>query len=511
MKKEIKIISAVCLVLLSVLSCDKASENGKDEVPALEARIVEVDSPRMKIYFPPTEGRRCPLAIVCPGGGYSSIPGADGYEGAFYKDLFNEAGYALAVLYYSMPEGKPEKPVADLENAIKLVRQKADEWYVDKDRVGVMGFSAGGHLASYMATHGEGETLPDFQILFYPVITLESGKTHAGSRNNFLGTNPSDAEERLYSNQYHVSSDTPPTFIAYAKDDATVPARYNGVAYADLLEALGVPVTRVVYNGSRHGWHWGDITFEGKTIHDGTRYDNLEDLKRKLSAWLSGDTSFSSLTRVSLLGDSITTYQDYTPYPSNYQYPKSSYTDLKSVTQTYWHQLIYQMADDAILEVNSSYTGTCVQNTTDKGHPGYGFLQRYAELGNPDVILVNGGTNDSWSYKLPVGSLNFSLSDDDLDTYQFAQAYDKLIRQLKAKYPDARIGCIIGDAVMDDSYAAYAQVIRSVCDHYSLPYVEVVFANRSASTYDNVHPNSTGMAYMAGQIWNAFSTLLTKE
>lgn len=96
-------MGAVCLVLLSVLSCDKASENGKDEVPALEARIVEVDSPRMKIYFPPTEGRRCPLAIVCPGGGYSSIPGADGYEGAFYKDLFNEAGYALVVLYYSLP------------------------------------------------------------------------------------------------------------------------------------------------------------------------------------------------------------------------------------------------------------------------------------------------------------------------------------------------------------------------------------------------------------------------
>ena len=499
MKKVSVLLISACLALLSTASCGKMPAGEK--VPALDARVVEVDSPRMKIYFPPTGGKRCPLAIVCPGGGYSSIPGADGYEGAFYKDLFNEAGYALAVLYYTLPEGDPSKPVADMESALSLVRQKADEWYVDKGRVGVMGFSAGGHLASYIATHGTGDTHPDFQVLIYPVITLESGKTHVGSRNHFLGTNPSDDQVLQYSNQYHVSSDTPPAFIAYARDDSTVPARYNGAEYADLLEAVGVDVSRVVYGGSRHGWHWGTVTFEGKTVSDGAKYENLDDLKMRLSAWLRGDTSFSSLTRVSLLGDSITTYQGYTPYPSNYQYPKSSYTDFTSVTQTWWHQLIYGLMSDAVLEVNSSYTGTCVQETKEKGHPGYGFLHRYVELGNPDIILINGGTNDAWSFSLPVGSLDFTLPTEALDAYQFAQAYDKLIRLMREKYPSAKIGCIIGDNVMDASKAAYAKVIRDVCDHYGLPYAEVVFSNRSSLTYDNVHPTPAGMVDMADQIF----------
>ena len=130
---------------------------------------------------------------------------------------------------------------------------------------------------------------------------------------------------------------------------------------------------------------------------------------RKIDVDTSTDDGGHGRKKVSLLGDSITTYQGYTPYPNNYQYPKSAYTDFTGVDKTWWYRLIYEKMQDAELEVNSSYTGTCVQNTTDKGHPGDGFLQRYVELGNPDVILINGGTNDSWSYKLPVGNLHFSL------------------------------------------------------------------------------------------------------
>ena len=118
------------------------------------------------------------------------------------------------------------------------------------------------------------------------------------------------------------------------------------------------------------------------------------------------------------------------------------------------------------------------------------------------MIFINGGTNDSWSFNLPVGTLDFSIATDDLDTYQFAQAYDKLIRLMKAKYPKAKIFCIIGDNVMDSKYTAYAQVIRDVCKQYGVQYAEVVFADRAASTYDNVHPNVAGMAEMANQIWD---------
>ena len=223
---------------------------------------------------------------------------------------------------------------------------------------------------------------------------------------------------------------------------------------------------------------------------------------------IASSTATSTKTRVSLIGDSITTYQGYTLFPSNYQYPKSSYTDFTSVTQTYWYQLIYEKMTNALLEANSSHTATCVQNTTKNGYPGYGFLNRYADLGNPDVIFINGGTNDSWSFNLPVGTLDFTIATDDLDTYQFAQAYDKLIRLLEGKYPDAKIFCIIGDCVMDSQYSAYAQVIRDVCNHYNIHYAEVVFADRSASTYDSVHPNVAGMKEMADQIWEQVKSYL---
>ena len=216
---------------------------------------------------------------------------------------------------------------------------------------------------------------------------------------------------------------------------------------------------------------------------------------------LASSTATSTKTRVSLIGDSITTYEGYTLSPKNFQYPKSSYTDFTSVTQTYWYQLIYDKMTNAVLEANSSHTATCVQNTVSSGYPGYGFLNRYADLGNPDVIFINGGTNDSWSYKLPVGTLDFTIKTEDLDTYQFAQAYDKLIRLMQAKYPNTKIFCIIGDNVMDSQYTAYAQVIRDVCNHYNIHYAEVVFADRAASTYDDVHPNVAGMKEMADQIW----------
>lgn len=212
--------------------------------------------------------------------------------------------------------------------------------------------------------------------------------------------------------------------------------------------------------------------------------------------------------RVSILGDSISTYQGYTPYPDNYQYPKAAYPDFTSVEQTWWHQLIYKKMENAVLEVNSSYTGTCVQETTEKGHPGLGFLHRYVELGNPDVILVNGGTNDAWSFSLPVGKLDFEKATGDLDVHQFAQAYDKLIRLLQEKYPSAKIGCIIGDCVTDPYLNRYAQVIRDVCAHYELPCAEVVFLDRAASTYDNVHPNPAGMADMATQIYHLLRNIL---
>ena len=263
-----------------------SSEPEEIVVPDLAARVVTVSSPSMKIYFPATKQKRCRIVVACPGGGYSSIPGADGYEGAFYKDLFNAEGYALAVLYYRMPGGDRTRPISDITNAVTYLRTQADNLYIDPNMIGVMGFSAGGHLAATLATTGTGNTKANFQVLFYPVITLESGKTHNGSRNNFLGSNPSDALVNQYSLHKQVCADTPRTFLTYAEGDNVVPATYNGFAYYQALCDKKIPVTRYTYSGTRHGWHWGTVVFDGTTVNDGTKYENLDDIKSKLSTWL---------------------------------------------------------------------------------------------------------------------------------------------------------------------------------------------------------------------------------
>lgn len=263
-------------------------EPGSEEIPTLEARIVNVDSPRMKVYLPPTKGKLCPLVIACPGGGYSSIPGADGYEGAYWKDLFNDAGYAFAVLYYTMPGGDSGKPTADMEEALRLVRRRAGKWYVNTDRVGVMGFSAGGHLASWAATNLSGNAKADFQILMYPVITMGEG-THTGSRTQLLGGSPTSEQIAIFSNEQHVSASTPRAFIAYADNDTTVPPTFNGAAYYDALSEAGIPVERHIYSNvtKPHGWHWGTFTFNGITQNDGTAFEHLDNLKASLSTWLT--------------------------------------------------------------------------------------------------------------------------------------------------------------------------------------------------------------------------------
>ena len=227
---------------------------------------------------------------------------------------------------------------------------------------------------------------------------------------------------------------------------------------------------------------------------------------------LAGSSAVSSKKRVSLLGDSITTYQGYTTLPNNYEYPKeSSYPDFTSVTQTWWYQLIYNRMSGATLEVNSSVTGTCVQNTLSTGHPGYGFLNRYVELGNPDIILINGGTNDI-SRGLPVGSLDFTLATEDLDTYQFAQAYDKLIRLMMARYPSATVCCILGDRYFDGTSADHAPIVREICNHYGIRYAEVDYgADRPTCRYSNgtnVHPTPAGMTAMADAVWNQLKDVL---
>jgi acetyl esterase/lipase len=181
--------------------------------------------------------------VICPGGGYGIL--VTGPEGHGIAAWLNRHGITGVVLEYRLPKGRSHVPMLDAQRAIRTVRKNAGAWNLDPTRIGIMGFSAGGHLASTAGTHfdaGKPDSAdpvervscrPDFMILVYPVITM-GGKGHPGSRNNLLGKNPDAKLVELFSNEKQVTAKTPPTFLAHAKDDGPVPPENSGMFYAAL-------------------------------------------------------------------------------------------------------------------------------------------------------------------------------------------------------------------------------------------------------------------------------------
>jgi acetyl esterase/lipase len=213
------------------------------------------DKAELTVYLPDAKKATGRAVVCCPGGGYTHL--AMDHEGHQWATFFNNQGIALIVLKYRMPHGNPLIPISDAEQAMKTVRQNAVNWHIDRTQVGIMGFSAGGHLASTIATHATGEAAPNFQILFYHVITMDLSFTHKGSRENLLGTNHSKKEWRRleadYSNDLQVNRTTPRAFIALSDDDKAVPAA-NGFSYYEQLYKHDVPASIHIYPTGGHGW-----------------------------------------------------------------------------------------------------------------------------------------------------------------------------------------------------------------------------------------------------------------
>ena len=210
--------------------------------------------PAITVYLP---GRPNGKAIImCPGGGYGWE--AMDHEGHAMAQWFNAQGIAYVVLKYRLPHGNHEIPLSDAEQAVRLVRNHASEWGVNPSKIGIRGASAGGHLAATLATHYSGnETRPDFQVLFYPVITMDPSYTHGGSRENLLGKNPSKELQDKYSNELQVSSSTPKAFIMLSSDDTAVPVA-NGVNYYMALLKNNGSASLHAYPTGGHGWGYGD-------------------------------------------------------------------------------------------------------------------------------------------------------------------------------------------------------------------------------------------------------------
>lgn len=231
-------------------------------------RITHVSQPTLTIYLPPIEKATGDAIVVVPGGAYGMV--AAGHEGKDIAEKLNEYGIAAFVLKYRLPDRRwmtnPEVgPIQDAQRALMLVHQSASKWKINPNRIGILGFSAGGHLAATASTHfnkvylpgkfskaDKAAVRPDFSVLIYPVISFSDSIGHIGSRDNLLGKTPSAEKIREYSNELQVTARTPPAFMVHAKDD-WVNVK-NSLVYADALKEKGVSAELLIYESGGHGF-----------------------------------------------------------------------------------------------------------------------------------------------------------------------------------------------------------------------------------------------------------------
>ncbi len=216
----------------------------------------DVDKPSLTSYLPDPAAATGTAVVVCPGGGYRNL--AMDHEGKQVAEWLNGLGVAAFVLKYRLgPRYHHPAMMQDVQRAIQIVRKRAPELKIAPDRIGVMGFSAGGHLASTAATHFSKDTdgvssRPDFAVLCYPVITMKESFVHKGSRENLLGKNPDPKLMDEMSNETQVTAQTPPAFLFHTSDDPGVPVE-NSVYFYLALRKAGVPAEMHLFEHGRHG------------------------------------------------------------------------------------------------------------------------------------------------------------------------------------------------------------------------------------------------------------------
>lgn len=312
--------------------------------------------------------------VVCPGGAYWTL--AMKHEGTDWAEYFNKQGIACFVLKYRLPHGNRELPIADANAAMKMVRDSAAIWHVNPYDVGIMGFSAGGHLASTISTHADFAHRPNFSILFYPVISMDGEKGHVGSAKNLLGKEWKDKKLiSEYSNHLHVQRHlTPPAVLLLSNDDCSVPPVTNAIAYYSAMRSKGNNCALYVYPSGGHGYGYKKS------------FKYHVEMLNNLTSWLrSLPSPRQDAIRIACIGNSITDGSGI-DMRAVYGYP----AQLQKLLGEKYHVRNY---------------GVGARTMLNKGdHPYMRELAwREALEFNPNIAIIKLGTNDSkshnWQYK----------------------------------------------------------------------------------------------------------------
>lgn len=254
-------MNTTVLLIASCVCCVAIAASATPDAPVIALGESADDAPRLHL-FPLTDGDiPTPAVLVCPGGGYAHL--AMDYEGTEVAEWLNANGVGAFVLEYRVAPHRHPAPLEDVERALRLIRERAGEWNVDPARVGVLGFSAGGHLAASASTLLKNDektqgvsARPDFSILIYPVIAFLPPFGHTGSGENLLGANATPELIASFSLHERVDQDTPPAFLVHSSGDSVVPSE-NSIAYYLALKQAGVPAEMHIFEQGEHGYGMG--------------------------------------------------------------------------------------------------------------------------------------------------------------------------------------------------------------------------------------------------------------
>ena len=360
-----KRLSALCLAFVA-LSLQAQT------LKTFKVNITPDGQANMVAYLPENPSGRA--VVDCPGGGYTHL--ATQHEGHDWATYFNKQGIAFFVLTYRMPGGDRSIPMGDAQNAIRMVRDSAAAWHINPEDVGIMGFSAGGHLASTVSTHSEYDCRPNFSILFYPVISMNERESHKGSCQNFLGKEGQKNEQlvKLFSNQNTVVRHlTPPAIIITANDDGVVPPVTNAIAYYSAMRRMGNDCALYVYPTGGHGFGFRSTwAYHDQMLNDLTTWLNLHKAPKR------------DAVRVACIGNSITDGHGI---------------DMSGM-RGYPSQLQRLLGDNYVVKNYGRSARTMLQ----KGDNPYMKERawRDALAFKPNVVVIKLGTNDSkpenWKY-----------------------------------------------------------------------------------------------------------------
>ena len=360
-----KRLSALCLAFVA-LSLQAQT------LKTFKVNITPDGQANMVAYLPENPSGRA--VVDCPGGGYTHL--ATQHEGHDWATYFNKQGIAFFVLTYRMPGGDRSIPMGDAQNAIRVVRDSAAAWHINPEDVGIMGFSAGGHLASTVSTHSEYDCRPNFSILFYPVISMNERESHKGSCQNFLGKEGQKNEQlvKLFSNQNAVVRHlTPPAIIITANDDGVVPPVTNAIAYYSAMRRMGNDCALYVYPTGGHGFGFRSTwAYHDQMLNDLTTWLNLHKAPKR------------DAVRVACIGNSITDGHGI---------------DMSGM-RGYPSQLQRLLGDNYVVKNYGRSARTMLQ----KGDNPYMKERawRDALAFKPNVVVIKLGTNDSkpenWKY-----------------------------------------------------------------------------------------------------------------